>query len=100
MRDLTSPFKPIALGIAALALISLSNGVAKADEVTVAGYTNGCFNCATPPNASAVQQDSLSGLAYTNSTFNGTTALGFRSLRCRSGSAGNASCQQLRIGLS
>jgi len=80
MRDLTSVFKPIALGIAALALISLSNGVAKADEVTLAGYTNGCFNCATPPNTSAVQQVSLSGLSYTNSTFNGTTASGFRAL--------------------
>jgi len=78
MRDLTSFFKPIALGIAALALISLSNGVAKADEVTVAGYTNGCFNCATPPNTSAIQQASLSGLSYTNSTFTGMTANGFR----------------------
>ena len=78
MRDLTSLFKPIALGIAALALISLSNGVAKADEVTLTGYTNGCFNCATPPNTSAIQQASLSGLSYTNSTFNGTTASGFR----------------------
>ncbi len=78
MGDLTSLFKPIALGIAALALISLSNGVAKADEVTLAGYTNGCFNCASPPNSSAVQQASLSGLSYTNSTFNGATAAGFR----------------------
>ena len=35
------------------------------------GYTNGCFNCASPVNSAAVQQDSLLGLAYTNSTFNG-----------------------------
>src|SRR6267378_6375779 len=78
MRYLTFLVKPIVLGIAALALISFGYSVAKADEVTLAGYTNGCFNCALPPNSSAVQQASLLGLSYTNSTFNGTTANGFR----------------------
>src|SRR5260370_27553670 len=58
--------------------MAMGHGVVNADEVTLTGYTNGCFNCASPPNSSAVQQASLLGLAYTNSTFNGTTAAGFR----------------------
>jgi len=64
---------------AALALgISLA-GTAKADEVTLAGYTNGCFGAAcVPANTSAVQTATLlPGLTYTNSTFTGTTSAGF-----------------------
>jgi hypothetical protein len=78
MRVLISVFKPIALGMAVIAFMVISHSPAKADEVTLAGYTNGCFNCASPPNSSAVQQASLLGLAYTNSTFMGMTANGFR----------------------
>ena len=78
MRILNLMFKPLALAAIAIAVMAMGHGVVKADEVTLAGYTNGCFNCASPPNSSAVQQASLSGLSYTNSTFNGTTAAGFR----------------------
>jgi len=78
MRILNLMFKPLALAAIAIAVMAMGHGVVKADEVTLAGYTNGCFNCATPPNTSAIQQASLSGLSYTNSTFNGTTAAGFR----------------------
>ena len=78
MRILNSMFKPLALAAFAIAVTAMGHGVAKADEVTLTGYTNGCFNCAMPQNTSAVQAASLSGLSYTNSTFNGTTALGFR----------------------
>jgi hypothetical protein len=70
--------RSLTLGLATIALIVLSQGAARADEVTLAGYTNGCFNCASPPNSSAVQTASLLGLAFTNSTFNGTTANGIR----------------------
>jgi hypothetical protein len=54
--------------------------VAQADEVFLAGYTNGCFNCISPPNTSATQTATLFGLTYVNSTFAGTTAAGFRGL--------------------
>jgi len=72
--------KPFALGLFAVAFIALAQGEARADEVFVAGYTNGCFNCVNPPNSSATQTASLLGLTYTNSTFAGTTASGFRGL--------------------
>jgi hypothetical protein len=70
--------KSLTLGLATIALLVLSHGAAKADEVTLGGYTNGCFNCASPPNSSAVQTASLLGLSFTNSTFNGTTDSGIR----------------------
>jgi len=72
--------KPLALGVVALTIFTLGQSVARADEVHIAGFTNGCFNCATPPTTSATQGDSLLGLTYTNSTFSGTTASGFRGL--------------------
>jgi hypothetical protein len=69
--------KPFALSLFALALLAVAQGEARADEVFIAGYTNGCFNCVTPPNSSATQGDTLAGLTYTNATFSGTTADGF-----------------------
>jgi hypothetical protein len=69
--------KLFGLGIFAIAFLSFS-GTAEADEVSFAGYTNGCFGPAcVPPNTSATQNATLLGLTYTNSTFNGTTAGGF-----------------------
>jgi hypothetical protein len=70
--------KPLPLGLALIGLIVFSQGKAKADEVTLGGYTNGCFNCASPGTGSSTQQDSLLGLAFTNSTFNGITGAGVR----------------------
>lgn len=78
MESVRSVIKPLALGLVVMGLMAVSQMTALADEVTLAGYTNGCFNCASPANTSALQQDSLLGLSYTNSTFNGTTAAGFR----------------------
>src|SRR5215207_2962556 len=72
--------KPFALSVFAVALIALAQGEARADEVFIAGYTNGCFNCVSPPNTSATQTATLGGLTYVNSTFAGTTAAGFRGL--------------------
>jgi hypothetical protein len=79
MRNLLSIFKPIALGIAMIAIFTLGQGVAKAEEVLITGYSNGCFNCNPPPvpNTSATQTNALFGLTYVNSTFSGTTASGF-----------------------
>ena len=78
----TSNFKTVALGVTLLAIFAVASGEAKADEVFVSGYTNGCFNCNPPPvpNTSATQTASLLGLTYVNSTFSGTTAAGFRGL--------------------
>lgn len=69
--------KPLALSAVCLAFIALGQGGAAAAEVNIAGYTNGCFNCANPPNTSATQGDTLLGLTFTNATFNDTTANGF-----------------------
>jgi hypothetical protein len=71
-----SNFKPIALGIALLAVFAVASGEAKADEVHIAGSTAGCFGAACVPGANAT----ILGLSYSNSTFAGTTAAGFRGL--------------------
>lgn len=68
--------KPLALGIAAIALFTLAQSEVKADEVFIAGNTNGCFGAACTPGSSA----SFLGLSYSNATFSGTTAAGFRGL--------------------
>lgn len=47
-----------------------------ADEVYIAGSTAGCFGAACTPGASAT----FLGLTYSNSTFAGTTANGFRGI--------------------
>lgn len=75
-----SILRPAMLSLAAIAVMGLGQTAAKADEVFLAGYTNGCFNCGAPLNSSATQTDTLLGLTYVNSTFTGTTAAGFRGL--------------------
>lgn len=71
--------KYLTLAVAAFAFLTVAQGTAKADEVFISGYTNGCFNCNPPPvpNTSATQTASLFGLQYVNSQFSGTTAGGF-----------------------
>jgi hypothetical protein len=74
---ITAMVKPLAFCLVALAFLVFGQGVARADEVNIAGYTNGCFNCASPPNTGGTQSTTLLGLTYTNSQFSGTTAGGF-----------------------
>ena len=71
--SLFSFFKPMALSIAALAVLGLGQATVRADEVFIAGSTLGCFGAACAPAASST----FVGLTYTNSTFSGTTAAGF-----------------------
>jgi hypothetical protein len=68
--------KPLALSIFAIAFFALAQGEARADEVFIAGFTNGCFGAGCTPGASATS----GGLTFSNSTFSGTTANGFRGL--------------------
>ena len=68
--------KPIALSLFAVAIITFAQGVAKADEVHIAGSTAGCFGPACAPGPGAT----FLGLTYSNATFLGTTAGGGRSL--------------------
>lgn len=68
--------KPFALLAFAIALFSFGQKEARADEVFIAGFTNGCFGAGCTPGASAT----IPGLSYSNSTFSGTTANGFRGL--------------------
>ena len=73
---LLATVKPFALSIFAVAFFALAQGEARADEVFIAGFTNGCFGVACAPGASATS----GGLTYSNSTFSGTTAGGFRAI--------------------
>lgn len=68
--------KPFALGIAAIAFLTLAQSQARADEVFIAGSTNGCFGGGCTPGSSA----SIPGLTYSDATFSGTTANGIRGL--------------------
>lgn len=76
MNRLFAMVKPLALSTLAIAFLALGAGEARADEVFIAGFTNGCFGAACAPGASA----SIPGLTYSNSTFSGTTAGGVRGL--------------------
>ena len=69
--------KPLALGIALISIFAAGQKTARADEVTLSGYTNGCFGPCTPPNTSSQQTGTILGLTYNNSTFSGTTSGGF-----------------------
>ena len=75
-KQILAMVKPLALGIFAIAFLALAQGEARADEVFIAGNTNGCFGAGCTPGAS----DTFLGLTYSNSTFAGTTASGFRAL--------------------
>ena len=80
-RSISRAARSFTLGLAAFTVFALCQPEARADEVYVAGHTNGCF--ATPPatcqpvNSPAPQSTTLLGLTYSNSTFQGVTANGF-----------------------
>jgi hypothetical protein len=63
-------------GLAVMFLIAVNQKAAKADEVFIAGFTNGCYGLGCAPGASAT----AGGLVFSNSTFSGTTANGFRGI--------------------
>jgi hypothetical protein len=70
--------KPLAFSFLLLAFFAAAQGVARADEVSFAGFTNGCFGAGcTPGTTSGAGPVSLLGLTYNSSTFNGTTSAGF-----------------------
>lgn len=60
--------KPLALGIAAIAFLTLAQGEARADEVTIAGTTTGTFSGTT------------TGLTFAGNSFSVTTENGFAAL--------------------
>ena len=74
--------KPLALSIAAIAFLALSAGEARADEVFIVGYTNGCFGAGCTPGTGFNPFGSAStpGLTFNYSSFGGTTVNGFRGL--------------------
>jgi hypothetical protein len=78
--SLARKLKPLALGVALIAVFAASQQAARADEVTVAGNTNGCFGPCTPPIFGGQQTASILGLTWNNSIFNGTTSGGFLAL--------------------
>jgi len=59
-------------------ILALTYSMAQADEVTIAGFTNGCFGAGClAPSTSSQQTATLLGLTYNNSNFSGTTSSGF-----------------------
>jgi hypothetical protein len=74
--SVTRILKSLSVTIAFAAVLSFGQGVARADEVLIAGFTNGCFGAGCTPGSSAT----AGGFGYSNSTFTGTTANGFRGL--------------------
>jgi hypothetical protein len=74
--NVTRILKSLSIVIVFTAVLTLGHGVARADEIFIAGFTNGCFGLACAPGASATS----AGLVYSNSTFSGTTANGFRGI--------------------
>ena len=81
MRNIISLSKPIAISLVAVAIMVFAQGAAKAEEVFVTGYSNGCFGAAcAAPNTSATQTATLLGLNYVNSNFSNTTVGGFLGL--------------------
>lgn len=65
---LTMLAKSFALAVATIAVLTLSQGVARADEVTISGFTTG--------TVTGIPQLTFTG----NTSFTGTTAAGFLSL--------------------
>lgn len=76
MQGFTTLPKLLVLSIAAITFLTVGASAARADEVFISGFTNGCFGAGCTPGATS----SLLGLTYSNSTFAGTTANGFRAL--------------------
>lgn len=64
--------------VAVAASTTLGVAAAFADEVTFAGFTNGCYGAGcTPGTTSGAPAVTLLGLTYNSATFNGTTSGGF-----------------------
>jgi len=76
MKAFTMLPKLFVLTIAAVGFLTIGPSAVQADEVYIAGSTLGCFGAGCTPGNSAT----VPGLTYSNSTFSGTTANGFRAL--------------------
>lgn len=77
---------------AGLTVAALLSSPANAVEVTFTGYTNGCFGAGCVPAANPAPSSLTlpgSGLTYTNSTFDVTTAGGFVSIGAAPGTPNN-----------
>lgn len=71
-----STTKHLLLSLVALTVLAAAHTTARADEVSIVGSTTGCFGAGCTPGQSAT----MFGLSYSNSTFSGTTANGFRGI--------------------
>jgi hypothetical protein len=66
--------RSVLLCLFALGFLALASAEAKADEVFISGFTDGCFGvgCVSPLTP-ALETATRFGLMYTNSQFSGTT---------------------------
>ena len=74
--NVTRVLKSLSIVSVFAAVLALGQGVARADEIFIAGFTNGCFGTGCFAGASATS----GGLIFSNSTFSGTTVNGFRGI--------------------
>jgi hypothetical protein len=74
--NVTRILKSLSIVVVFTAVLTLGHGVARADEVFIAGFTNGCFGTGCFAGVSATS----GGLDFFNSSFSGTTANGFRGI--------------------
>ena len=71
-----SATKHLVLSLMALTVLAAAHTTARADQVSIVGFTLGCFGAGCTPGNSA----SIPGLTYSDSSFSGTTAGGFRGI--------------------
>jgi hypothetical protein len=74
--NLRTTGRSLFLCLLALGFVAVAQGTARADEIFIAGFTNGCFGAGCTPSSTATTPQ----IVYSNSTFSGTTANGFRAL--------------------
>ena len=78
MKSLMRPVtKNVVLSLVALTVLAAAPTTAQADEVLIAGFTLGCFPFGPCTPALSASAD---GISFSNSTFVGTTAGGFRGI--------------------
>jgi hypothetical protein len=92
-QSLINSIKLLALSIAVLALVALSQSTARANDVAIAATMGGCFGAGSPCTPSSTgepQTASLLGLTYNGSHFAVTTVGGFADLNSAANPPHNA----------
>ncbi|HEX8181049.1 MAG TPA: PEP-CTERM sorting domain-containing protein [Pyrinomonadaceae bacterium] len=97
MKRYSTSLRAITFGFV-LCLLFATQCVARADEVTFSGYTDGCFSAGCVPTVtSGLQTASVAPLTYTNATFSGTTTGGTFNLNAPTQPSGTQNLNNLGV---